>query len=292
MSQELDAPKMPTGTYPELSPNPNSEGLKLKDGGRGTPVVVNTEPKQANTNTITVNEVKRLIREAIDHFEKEEGGVTEEELNTALATKANKIGGLPYFEVKATDKVLDFLNNNGLIKTGKQRKNFACILINADYQFLAGFTTIGGGENPNLNFELEALGDGARYRYDGNMLYSIWHNFTFGDLIDVAFERNYLTESSLINYPKIFDFNEGRILTDLLWSSMKTGDILEVNHMQFIIDVFETTGEGAYKGVTGKMLGAVTSNSISIISLDWRTVGEGYTELEPTLTTITIPSAE
>ena len=114
MSKELDAPKMPTGTYPELSPNPNSKGVELKDGGRGTPVIVNTEPKKANTNTITVNEVKKIVREAIDHFEKEEGGVTEAELQEALKVKADKIGPLPYFEVAGTTTIHDFVTANGV----------------------------------------------------------------------------------------------------------------------------------------------------------------------------------
>lgn len=286
MSQELDAPKMPAGTYPELSPNPNSEGLKLKDGGRGTPVVVNTEPRKANTNTITVNEVKRLIREAIDHFEKEEGGVTEAEMESyvanAIASKADKVGELPYFEVNKTDKVKDFILNNNvddkpivlkLISTLEPAHIFIGV-----FKFNSGQTA--------FSFELEAYASATRYSYPA--VISI-NNVTFDDLIVERYKANYALER---NACLIHQEQEGTILTETMWSKFKTGDILKVNNMQFIIDVFETTGEGAYKGVTGTMVGAVTSNSITIASLDWRTDGEGYTALEPTLTTLTIPSAE
>lgn len=278
MSQELDAPKMPTGTYPELSPNPNSEGLKLKDGGRGTPVVVNTEPRKANTNTITVNEVKKIVREAIDHFEKEEGGVTEEELQEALKVKADKIGGLPYFEVNKTDKVKDFILNNNvddkpiilkLISTLEPAHIFVGV-----FKFNSGQTSLG--------FELEAYASATRY---SNPVVTNINNITFDNLIVENYKANYALE---IKACIIHQEQEGTILTNHRWSAYKTGDILKVNNMQFIVNVFETTGEGAYKGVTGTMVGAVTANSITIASLDWRTVGEGYTELHPTLTTLTI----
>ena len=116
---------------------------------------------------------------------------------------------------------------------------------------------------------------------------------TFEDA--TAYNRNrpyLLKDEAYIFFAEVINFQEGAVLTDEIWDSLKTGDILKVNNMQFIINVFETTGEGAYKGVTGTMVGAVSSNSITVATLDWRTVGEGHTALEPTLTTLTIPSAE
>lgn len=286
MSQELDAPKMPAGTYPELSPNPNSEGLKLKDGGRGTPVVVNTEPRKANTNTITVNEVKRLIREAIDHFEKEEGGVTEAEMESyvanAIATKADKVGELPYFEVNSNDLILPFAeahNDEPLI-----------IYVKNEITLYFGKIRVYGTTNKSFHYELEVIGSRARYVYNGLASNKPKFSSISTGSASEHLEKDWYTIQQ--DTPQIHEFTEGTVLSDIIWFDLKTGDILKVNNMQFIINVFETTGEGAYKGVTGKMLGAVTSNSISIISLDWRTVGEGYTALEPTLTTLTIPSAE
>lgn len=283
MSQELDAPKMPTGTYPELSPNPNSEGLKFKDGGRGTPVVVNTEPRKANTNTKTVNEVKRLIREAIDHFEKEEGGVTEEELQEALKVKADKIGGLPYFEVSSNDLILPFAeahNNEPLIIYVKEE----LILYFGKFRVTRGTTT------KFLQYELEVIGSTGRYVYNGLASNKPkFSSISIGTSTD-NMEKDYYTIQQ--DTPQIREIIEGQKLVDFIWYDLKTGDILKVGNYQFIINVFETTGEGAYKGVTGNCVVSVTANSITIASIDWRTVGEGYTELHPTLTTITIPSAE
>lgn len=281
MSQELNAPKMPTGTYPELSPNPNSEGLKLKDGGRGTPVVVNTEPRQANTNTITVNEVKRLIREGIDHFEKEEGGVTEEELQEALKVKADKVGSLPYFEVAATTTIHDFVTANGV--NGKP----VIIKIGTDgYTVFGKILNIGGNY---YTYELESLGGIDRWAdtgVDGTTR-------TFEEA--TAYNRNkpyLLTSEARIFYAEVVNIQEGYELTDELWATFKTGNILKVNQMPFVINKIETTGEGAYKGITGTAVSGITANSITVASIDWRTVGVGYTELEITTTTLTIPSAE
>ena len=41
---KLPQPNYPQGEYPYLSPNPNAHE-SLEDGGRGTPVIVNTPPK-------------------------------------------------------------------------------------------------------------------------------------------------------------------------------------------------------------------------------------------------------
>lgn len=273
---KLDAPKMPTGTYPELSPNPNSKGVELKDGGRGTPVIVNTEPRSANTNTITVNEVKRLIREAIDHFEKEEGGVTEKELQEALKVKADKVGFLPYFEVTSSTVILTFIDNNNLLA-----KPFIAAFTDRTEFYVCLFKT---GSPNKYNFEMEELCSVKRYTGANASLSTFANIFNYSN-----YQNDYLTDNNAKSYyARIHKAFEGVTLTDAIWSGFKTGDILKVNNMQFIINVFETTGESAYKGVTGTMVGAVTANSITIVTLDWRTVGEGYTELEPTLTTLTI----
>ena len=42
---ELETPNLPIGVKPELSPNPALTFTK-KDGGRGTPVITTTEPKE------------------------------------------------------------------------------------------------------------------------------------------------------------------------------------------------------------------------------------------------------
>ena len=87
----------------------------------------------------------------------------------------------------------------------------------------------------------------------------------------------------LSSYVKVHEFEEGTILTDAILAKVKSGDIVKVLQMEFVVN--NKVNESP-RCITGQMLGAVTSSSISVITLNW----VKGSELEPTLTTITIPS--
>lgn len=81
----------------------------------------------------------------------------------------------------------------------------------------------------------------------------------------------------------IHEFAEGTVLTDKILSEVKSGDIVKVANMEFVAN---NKVNQSPRSISGKMLGAVTASSITVISLDW-VKGE---ELEPTMTTLTIPT--
>ena len=247
------------------------------DGVRETPVDVVTEAKDGITNTVTVTEVKRLIREAIDHFEKEEGGVTEDELREALADYAKKVGALPYYEYPYPNSptVQKFMDDNDLWE-----KPFVCKIYGGFY--VCNFTKV---EANKFNGEMERLSNSDRYEFTRNSTTSTFISYLSNPLI----RADYALKS---NSCQIHKHNEGEYLSEGIWSQFKTGDILIVDHMRFVVDVFETTGEGAYKAIVGKMISSITATSISVISIDWRTVGEGYTALTPVTTTFSVGGNE
>ena len=77
----------------------------------------------------------------------------------------------------------------------------------------------------------------------------------------------------------IHNFAEGTILTEEILSKVKSGDILKVNNMEFVVN--NKTNQTP-RSITGKMIGAVSESTITIIELDW-VIGE---ELEPTITQV------
>ena len=81
------------------------------------------------------------------------------------------------------------------------------------------------------------------------------------------------------NKVTIHEFDEGTILTDKILSEVKTGDIVKVLQMGFIVSNIESMSP---RLITGKTLGAVTESSLTVINLDWF---KGQA-LEPTLQTI------
>ena len=121
------SPKFPITEKPRLSPNPKST-FELQDGGRGTPVIVVTEPKtQGNYDTdqdarISALEGKMAQAESdidaleaqtfVASFDGKNGAIT---TDGTLETNSSKVvgltGQLPYLTSAPTDP-----NTAGLVK--------------------------------------------------------------------------------------------------------------------------------------------------------------------------------
>lgn len=63
---------------------------RYKDEGRSQEAVENTRPQGSFTNTVLVDEVKEIAHDAVEKFDKEEGGITEKELEEAINNSENK----------------------------------------------------------------------------------------------------------------------------------------------------------------------------------------------------------
>lgn len=85
------------------------------------------------------------------------------------------------------------------------------------------------------------------------------------------------------NCSRIYSFEEATVLTDAILEQVKSGDIVKVANMEFVVN---NKVNQSPRSITGKILGAVTSSSITVISLDW-VKGQ---ELEPEMITLTIAS--
>ena len=121
------SPKFPITEKPRLSPNPKSS-FSLEDGGRGTPVIANTEPKyQGNYDTdqdarISVLEGKMAQAESdidaleaqtfVASFDGKDGAIT---TDGTLETNSSKVvgltGQLPYLSTAPSDP-----NTAGFVK--------------------------------------------------------------------------------------------------------------------------------------------------------------------------------
>ena len=121
------SPKFPITEKPRLSPNPKST-LEYKDGGRGTPVIVNTDPAyQGSQDTdqnarISVLEGKMAQAESdidavqeqtfVASFDGKDGAIT---TDGTLETNSSKVvgltGQLPYLTSEPSDP-----NTAGFVK--------------------------------------------------------------------------------------------------------------------------------------------------------------------------------
>ena len=148
---------------------------EIVDGERSQEAIVNTEPQGCIVDTALVKEIKRLIEE----YAREGEGVTQEELEQAIAGKADKIGGLPYFEVKGSDKVIDFILANNL--------NHKPIIIGkSDKYYIGTFTKLA---DDMYAAEFEDLSNANRYYGSFGVT-----NLTFDQLLGGSFKLNYLLE--------------------------------------------------------------------------------------------------
>lgn len=68
------------------------------------------------------------------------------------------------------------------------------------------------------------------------------------------------------NCAKIHEFNEGTVLTDAILEEVKSGDIVHVLQMEFVVN---NKVNQSPRSITGKMVSAITDHSISVIELDW-----------------------
>lgn len=77
----------------------------------------------------------------------------------------------------------------------------------------------------------------------------------------------------------IHNFEEATILTDKILEEVKSGDIVKVNQMEFIVN--NKPNENP-RSITGTLVGEATESSVTIIKLNWI---KGAA-LEPTMTTV------
>lgn len=80
-------------------------------------------------------------------------------------------------------------------------------------------------------------------------------------------------------FAQVHNFEEATILTDDILAEVKSGDIVKVANMEFVVN---NKVNQSPRSITGKMVGVISGTSITIAKLDW-VKGE---ELEPELITM------
>lgn len=85
------------------------------------------------------------------------------------------------------------------------------------------------------------------------------------------------------NVSRIHNFEENTILTETILSQVKSGDIVKVNQMEFVVN---NKPNESPRSITGKMVTSITTTSISVAVLEW--VFEE--QLSPTLITLSLPA--
>lgn len=68
------------------------------------------------------------------------------------------------------------------------------------------------------------------------------------------------------NCARIHSFDEDTILTDEILSQVKSGDIVRMANMEFVVN---NKVNQSPRSITGKMVGSITGDSITIYELDW-----------------------
>lgn len=81
------------------------------------------------------------------------------------------------------------------------------------------------------------------------------------------------------NFVKVHNFEEGTVLTDDILSEVKSGDIVKMANMEFVVNnkVNQTP-----RSITGKMIGSIVGDSITIYELNW-VLGEALEPVEKKL---------
>ena len=102
---KLPQPNYPQGEYPYLSPNPNSHEIVV-DGGRGTPVIVNTEPKFQIDTTEESEEIAVKVGELKTYTD------TELAKKENLANKVNEINGNSTTEYPSEKAVKEYVDTH------------------------------------------------------------------------------------------------------------------------------------------------------------------------------------
>lgn len=101
------------------------------------------------------------------------------------------------------------------------------------------------------------------------------NTITVDEVKDIAKKENEDTPVLPDNVAQIHNFEEGTILTDEILAKIKSGDIVKVLQMEFIVN---NKVNQSPRSITGSMVGAALENSLTILKLDW-VKGEA---LEPT----------
>ena len=93
---------------------------------------------------------------------------------------------------------------------------------------------------------------------------NVVNTITVDEVKDIAKEDS--TPVIPENVAKIHNFAEGTILTDEILEQVKSGDIVKMANMEFVVNnkVNQTP-----RSITGKMVGATNVNSVEILILDW-----------------------
>lgn len=97
-----------------------------------------------------------------------------------------------------------------------------------------------------------------------------------------VWEYAFFNEYSLTNVTVIHTFDEGTVLTEEIAAKIKTGDIVKVNQMSFIV---ANHPQMTPRTIMGHFIISITTSSITVATLDW-SVGNA---LEPIQTTLSIP---
>jgi hypothetical protein len=178
-----EAHDIPQGVKPHLNPNPGyGKGGKtvpaiktdLVEGERGTPVDVVTEPRPAFK---TVQEVYNFLNgikikgKSLEDYIDSQGGVTEEELQDAVADLEEQIGAIP-----SGTKLYKHVISGSCVASDTNTYDFSGTIINTKETALTSneVNNIIGGSNTLNNVYIDVLfGSGPLIgflRYSGNIV--------------------------------------------------------------------------------------------------------------------------
>lgn len=208
--------------------------------GKSQEAIVNQSPKDTFTNTITVDEVKDIVKKGNDeqHIE---------EILAELEKKADKIGELPHFTVKINDNVLNFITDN------KVADKLIVIKTENGYDYIGYFLNYG---SPKYSFLFMR----------GATLYSAQISLSgkkFSDIFGSTY-RSQLVKDTDVSL--IWDFPEGTILNYGRLSQMKSGDTVKVGTNYFVIAI--DTSSSPTK-VVGNCISSISSTSMTVAILSW-----------------------
>ena len=144
---EKEQPNFPIGEKPYLSPNPKDPGFQPKDGGRGTPSIVGTEPKEQ----IDPTEESTYINFIADKVSALEGKVTALETKQALAEPVVIEGDYEAATATLVAKAIERTANTLVLRADE------------DLIGLIVFKQISGNGTRFLNVLYDASGDGTGY---------------------------------------------------------------------------------------------------------------------------------
>lgn len=95
---------------------------------------------------------------------------------------------------------------------------------------------------------------------------SVVNTITVDEVKDIAKKENENTPVLPENVAQIHNFEESTILTDEILAKVKSGDIVKVLQMEFIVN---NKINQSPRSITGSIVGAALENSLTILKLDW-----------------------